>query len=95
MNFEEYLMEYFMENEISTDDVDMYESWLEQQDVNDIMELAEKWGKKLKDKVQAEKEQYLRSFTKLLKNSSQPEILACADLIDMMAEQFKKESVNG
>ena len=45
MNFEEYLMEYFMENEISTDDVDMYESWLEQQDVNDIMELAEKWGK--------------------------------------------------
>lgn len=38
-------MEYFANNEVYTDDLmnDLFENWLENQDIADIIELAEKW----------------------------------------------------
>lgn len=44
--FEEYLMEHFQRNNPCTDDLlpEMFNDWLESQDIADIMDLAEKWG---------------------------------------------------
>ena len=45
-SFEEYLMGYFMDSNITTDDLlpDMYEDWIVEQDVEDVIRLANLYG---------------------------------------------------